>query len=76
MASCLRKLSHKILPLNGIVTTKNHSNRLAQKIPVRTQFLEDVSAVFPVLKELVIYLNKYLLLFRSPFSVKYVMRFI
>ncbi|CAH0722182.1 unnamed protein product, partial [Brenthis ino] len=41
MAICLRTFSHKILPLNGIVTTKNHSNRLSRKIPVRTQFLED-----------------------------------
>lgn len=41
MAICLRTLSHKILPLNGIVTTKNHSNRLSRKIPLRTQFLED-----------------------------------
>ncbi|XP_045761684.1 uncharacterized protein LOC123864944 [Maniola jurtina] len=41
MAICLRTFSHKILPINGIVTTKNHSNRLARKIPVRTQFLED-----------------------------------
>lgn len=43
MAICLRTFSHKILPINGIVTTKNHSNRLARKIPLRTQFLEDVS---------------------------------
>ncbi|XP_039745311.1 uncharacterized protein LOC120623376 [Pararge aegeria] len=41
MAICLRTFSHKILPINGIVTTKNHSNRLTRKIPVRTQFLED-----------------------------------
>ncbi|XP_047536365.1 uncharacterized protein LOC125070511 [Vanessa atalanta] len=41
MAICLRTFSHKILPINGIVTTKNHSNRLSRKIPVRTQFLED-----------------------------------
>lgn len=43
MAICLRTFSHKILPINGIVTTKNHSNRLTRKIPMRTQFLEDVS---------------------------------
>ncbi|XP_050356413.1 uncharacterized protein LOC126777445 [Nymphalis io] len=41
MAICLRTFSHKILPINGIVTTKNHSNRFSRKIPVRTQFLED-----------------------------------
>ncbi|KAL0896125.1 hypothetical protein ABMA27_012083 [Loxostege sticticalis] len=41
MAICLRTLSHKILPINGIVSTKNHSNRLSRKIPVRTQFLEE-----------------------------------
>ncbi|XP_045508818.1 uncharacterized protein LOC123704464 [Colias croceus] len=41
MAICLRTFSHKVLPINGIVTTKNHSNRLSRKIPVRTQFLED-----------------------------------
>ncbi|CAH2100391.1 unnamed protein product [Euphydryas editha] len=41
MAICLRTFSHKILPISGIVTTKNHSNRLSRKIPVRTQFLED-----------------------------------
>lgn len=43
MANCLRSFSHKILPINGIATTKNHSNRLTRKIPMRTQFLEDVS---------------------------------
>ncbi|XP_049886004.1 uncharacterized protein LOC126380556 [Pectinophora gossypiella] len=41
MAICLRTFSHKILPINGIVSTKNHSNRLSRKIPMRTQFLED-----------------------------------
>ncbi|XP_063830347.1 uncharacterized protein LOC135079653 [Ostrinia nubilalis] len=41
MAICLRTLSHKILPINGIVSTKNHSNRLTRKIPLRTQFLEE-----------------------------------
>ncbi|XP_028029682.1 uncharacterized protein C6orf136 [Bombyx mandarina] len=41
MANCLRSFSHKILPINGIATTKNHSNRLTRKIPMRTQFLED-----------------------------------
>ncbi|XP_026323648.1 uncharacterized protein LOC113232946 [Hyposmocoma kahamanoa] len=41
MAICLRTFSHKILPINGIVSTKNHSNRLTRKIPLRTQFLED-----------------------------------
>lgn len=48
MAICLRTFSHKILPINGIVSTKNHSNRLTRKIPMRTQFLEDVS-IFVVL---------------------------
>ncbi|XP_026763998.1 uncharacterized protein LOC113522498 isoform X1 [Galleria mellonella] len=41
MAICLRTFTHKILPINGIVSTKNHSNRLSRKIPVRTQFLEN-----------------------------------
>ncbi|XP_072935321.1 uncharacterized protein [Epargyreus clarus] len=41
MAICLRTFSHKILPINGIVSTKSHSNRITRKIPVRTQFLED-----------------------------------
>ncbi|KAM3957010.1 uncharacterized protein C6orf136 homolog [Aphomia sociella] len=41
MAICLRTFTHKILPINGIVATKSHSNRLSRKIPVRTQFLED-----------------------------------
>ncbi|KAG6462493.1 hypothetical protein O3G_MSEX013298 [Manduca sexta] len=41
MAICLRTVSHKILPINGIVSTKSHYNRLARKIPMRTQFLED-----------------------------------
>lgn len=46
MAICLRTFSHKILPINGIVSTKNHSNRLTRKIPMRTQFLEDVSIFY------------------------------
>ncbi|KAI5631897.1 hypothetical protein NE865_15369 [Phthorimaea operculella] len=41
MAICLRTFSHKLLPINGIVSTKNHSSRLSRKIPLRTQFLED-----------------------------------
>ncbi|CAK1548061.1 unnamed protein product [Leptosia nina] len=41
MAICLRTFSHKILPINNIVTTKNHSSRLSRKIPIRPQFLED-----------------------------------
>ncbi|XP_061717985.1 uncharacterized protein LOC133525660 [Cydia pomonella] len=41
MALCLRTFSHKISPINGIVSTKNHSSRLSRKIPVRAQFLED-----------------------------------
>ncbi|CAG5035179.1 unnamed protein product [Parnassius apollo] len=41
MAICLRTFSHKILPINSIFSTRNHSNRLSRKIPVRTQFLED-----------------------------------
>ncbi|XP_032513342.1 uncharacterized protein LOC116767199 [Danaus plexippus] len=41
MAICLRTFSHKILPINGIVTSTKHSNRLTRKIPERTQFLED-----------------------------------
>ncbi|CAH4035160.1 uncharacterized protein C6orf136 homolog isoform X2 [Pieris brassicae] len=41
MAICLRTFSHKVLPINGIASTKNHSNRLSRKIPIRTQFLED-----------------------------------
>ncbi|KAI8437123.1 hypothetical protein MSG28_010473 [Choristoneura fumiferana] len=41
MALCLRTFSHKFSPINGIVSTKNHSSRLSRKIPVRTQFLED-----------------------------------
>ncbi|XP_013185347.2 uncharacterized protein LOC106130942 [Amyelois transitella] len=41
MAIVLRTFSHKILPINGIVSTKSHSSRLARKIPLRTQFLED-----------------------------------
>lgn len=41
MAICLRTLSHKILPINGIVSTKNYPNRLSRKIPTRTQFLEE-----------------------------------
>lgn len=43
MATCLRTFSHKILPINGIVTTKNHSNRLSRKIPIRTQYPENCS---------------------------------
>lgn len=42
MAIVLRTLSHKILPINGIVSTKSHSSRLARKIPLRAQFLEDL----------------------------------
>ncbi|XP_075989538.1 uncharacterized protein LOC142985319 [Anticarsia gemmatalis] len=41
MSFCLRTISHKILPINGIVSTKNHSSRLSRKIPLRTQFLEE-----------------------------------
>ncbi|CAH2068202.1 unnamed protein product, partial [Iphiclides podalirius] len=41
MAICLRTFSHKVLPINGIFSTRNHSNRLSRNIPVRTQFLED-----------------------------------
>ncbi|XP_053600816.1 uncharacterized protein LOC128669760 [Plodia interpunctella] len=41
MAIVLRTFSPKILPINGIVSTKSHSSRLARKIPLRTQFLED-----------------------------------
>ncbi|XP_022113041.2 uncharacterized protein LOC110991825 [Pieris rapae] len=41
MAICLRTFSYKVLPINGIASTKNHSNRLSRKIPIRTQFLED-----------------------------------
>lgn len=42
MAICLRTLSHKILPINGIVSTKTHSNRLTRRFPIRAQFLEDL----------------------------------
>ncbi|VVC92417.1 unnamed protein product [Leptidea sinapis] len=41
MAICLRTCSFKILPLNGIVTTKNHSSRFSWKIPVRSHFSDD-----------------------------------
>lgn len=56
MAICLRTFSHKIIPINGIVTTINHSNRLSRKIPVRTQFLEDVSILSLVLITISLYL--------------------
>ncbi|CAH0699344.1 unnamed protein product [Spodoptera exigua] len=41
MSICLRTISQRILPINGIVSTKNHSSRLSRKIPLRTQFLEE-----------------------------------
>ncbi|KPI95388.1 PREDICTED: uncharacterized protein LOC106116988 [Papilio xuthus] len=41
MAICLRTITNKVLPINGIFSTRNHSNRLSRKIPVRTEFLED-----------------------------------
>ncbi|CAH0405718.1 unnamed protein product [Chilo suppressalis] len=41
MAICLRTLSHKFFPINGIVSTKNHSNRFSRKIPVQAQFKEE-----------------------------------
>ncbi|XP_068628777.1 uncharacterized protein [Battus philenor] len=41
MAICLRTFSHKVFPINSFFSTRNHSNRLSRKIPVRTQFLED-----------------------------------
>lgn len=45
MAICLRTLSHKILPINGMISIKSHSNRLTRKIPFRAQFLEEVSVL-------------------------------
>lgn len=48
MAICLRSLSHKILPIHGIVSTKNHTNRLSRKIALRTQFLEDFLNTRPI----------------------------
>ncbi|CAB3221577.1 unnamed protein product [Arctia plantaginis] len=41
MSICLRTITHKILPINGIVSTINHSSRLSRKIPMRPQFLEE-----------------------------------
>ncbi|XP_041974412.1 uncharacterized protein LOC121729837 isoform X2 [Aricia agestis] len=41
MSTCLRSFSHKILPINGIVSTKNHSSPISRKIPIRSQFLEN-----------------------------------
>nr|XP_049698792.1 uncharacterized protein LOC110374652 [Helicoverpa armigera] len=41
MSICLRTISHRILPINGIVSTKTHSSRLSRKIPLRSQFLEE-----------------------------------
>ncbi|KAJ8734330.1 hypothetical protein PYW07_014881 [Mythimna separata] len=41
MSICLRTFSQRILPINGIVSTKSHSSRLCRKIPLRSQFLEE-----------------------------------
>lgn len=48
MSICLRTISHKILPINGIVSTKNHSSRLSRKIPSRIQFLEEQLSRRPI----------------------------
>ncbi|KAL4703766.1 hypothetical protein ACJJTC_002901 [Scirpophaga incertulas] len=41
MAICLRTISHKVIPINGIVSSKTHSTRLSRKVPFRILISED-----------------------------------
>ncbi|CAG9783309.1 unnamed protein product [Diatraea saccharalis] len=41
MSICLRTFSHKLFPINGIVTTKSHHTPLSRKVTVRSKFLKE-----------------------------------